>query len=150
MDTGWIANCHFSTRESAYPAVLIQGSTLLHLTSCSMTGAFNAGTPRTYNGIETLKAEGSVSTNGISIDDCDFTNLSCGVTYGPGTFNSTATGIRMFAPSNASLISLPIVVNGFTLAAEQDLSGNTTNTSVTVGSTLTRTIGPTKFAYTRP
>ena len=150
VDTAWISNSHFSNRTAGYAAVQITGSTLLHITACSMTGGFNASSPQIFYGVATATTAGGASTTGIAVDDCDFTNLSSGVYYGPGTYNSTATDMRMFSPGNASLISVSLAVNGVTLYAEQDESGNTTNTSINVGSAVVHNLGGTKLAYSRP
>ena len=127
VDTAWISDSHFSTRTSANPAVRITGSTLLHMNHCTITGHFDAKFPAPFQGIETVTTFEGTPTNGIVIDDCDFTNLSCAITYGAVTRNATATGVRMFSPGNASLIAAPLLVNGLTLRAVQDDSGNATN-----------------------
>ena len=150
VDTGWISDSHFSTHTSSDAAVQITGSTLLHINACSMTGQFNPLSAASFTGVAMGTTTGGASTTFVSIDDCDFTNLSCAIAFGPGTNNSTATGVRMLAPGNTMLVSGSLTVSGSAVVTSTDTSGNTTNTCISVGSTTTRSGGATKFTYSKP
>ncbi len=150
VTTGWISGSHFSTQTSGVAAVEALGCDLLHIDACSITGAFNPEAPQVFTGISTGAASNGWPTGGMSIADCEFYNLSCGIMYGPGTVNCTATGIRMFSPGNASLVSAPIIIDGASIMPELDSSGNTTNTCQSLGSSVVVNPSATKFSYTRP
>ena len=123
-NTAWISNTHFSTGVVTSPALAIMGCAHVQVANCEFTGQFNPSSPANWTGV-VVSAISGWGTNTTVLDGCLFNNLGLGVSILSGAYNTTAFGIRFnYGPG---LVGNPVTVNGYSVMAYQDQSGNTSN-----------------------
>jgi len=119
--SGWLSNTHFSTKTAGGSAVKMVGCESIQINHCLLSGEFAPQNPASYTG---LSMAGCTS---CMADGLFCTNLTLGVLASYQSVSCTITGMRMIAPGGGALVGAPIKVDGYTIAAYEDLSFNKTN-----------------------
>ena len=147
--TAWISDTHFGSNVAGAPAMAVLGCSAVQIDNCSFTGQFGTSNPNYDIGISTGSV-GSWPSNNIAISNCVFTTIAIGVQFNPGTYNSTATGLRMMMPGEGALANYPSTVGAVPLRAFYDVSGNSTNMGQWYASVSGLTAAPSKVRNSFP
>ena len=147
--TAWISNTHFGSNVAGAPAMAVLGCSTIQIDNCSFTGQFGGANSGYDIGISTGLA-GSWPSNNIAISNCVFTTIAVGVQFNPGTYNSTAIGLRMMMPGEGALVNYPGAAGTVPLRAFYDLSANSTNMGQWYASVSGLTAPPSKVRYSFP
>jgi hypothetical protein len=147
VNTALITGCHFAG-GAPFATIHVFGSEKVQIESSDISGNFNAKSPQVNIGV---KIEGSPiwQSAGNTVDNCLFTNLSCGVYFGGGSVINSATNIRMLAPGDGSLVVAPENFGSVVVAPYIDASGNSTNYASVIGAGLTASSSKTKQLTSR-
>ncbi len=149
VQTAWISDTHFSTGSYHKAALSIFGSVAVSVSNCEFTGQFDAAAPKEWIGVEVASLNGWASSQTI-LDGCLFNNLSLGVLLLPGAYTTTATGLRMNVPQIGQLAGGTVPVNGYSIRAARDLSGNSTNELQWMASQASAGTVTNRLVYSKP
>lgn len=149
LQTAWISDTHFSTGSYRQPALSILGSVGVAVSNCEFTGQFNPSSPQDWTGIEVASLNGWNSSQTV-LDGCLFNNLGLGVLLLPGAYTTTAIGLRMIVQQTGSLAGNAVPVNGYTMRAARDLSGNTSNELQWMASQASAGAVTNRLVYSKP
>ena len=128
VNSAWISDTDIYGPKVATGSVTcsLQGSERVEISDCLFGGFFNTSQPTNQIGISTSSSSGAVTGSTI-VDNCEFENLTTAIQLGSGTANFTASGIRMLAAGDGTLVNNPITYGSQMQQVVVDNSGNTTN-----------------------
>ncbi len=147
VSTGWISNTHFSTGNDQFPALALLGSSGVQVSNCEFTGQFNTAAPKNWVGITVASLNGWASVAMI-LDGCLFQNLGRGIWLQPGSYNTTALGLRMV--SGPGLVGDPQTIGTYVVRAFDDTSGNASNVLQAAASQPGAFSRTDRLVYSRP